>query len=670
MRSSRQSRNWRWLVVLSGSLVTSVFICVYLIQPPYFSLLGLKAYDVMLASLSSGKGSGEVLIVDLDESTLAELGQWPWPRYRVAQLVDKLNQAGAAAIALDMIFAEPDRTSLAHIQSDMKRDLEIDFSIANLSLKFQDNDAVLAEKLAQGPVVLGYSFSYNENLCSDVIPAHSLNVVFRSTSPQPLPHFIEPQSVVVNLAEFSQAVSASGFLNALSDLDGVLRRLPLIINFRGRYYPSLALATLLRTLPEEKVVLHVHRGKLESISLLQKEIPVDESGNLLLYYHGKQGSYEYVSAADVLQGRIPNDKFKDKIVLVGATAAGLHDFHVTPLDSFYPGVEVHATIIDNLLRGKFLQRPRWARGVEFVALLGAGILAAFFLAWARPWISLLFFVGAGFGLWSASFLLLKGQGVFINPLYAMAVMVVNFIFLTLLKYWREERALAKRNQDLLMAQETTILSLTAMAETRDDETGGHILRTQNFVRIMAEYLASRPKYKEQLDKETVDLLYRSAPLHDIGKVGVVDRILLKYGKLTSMEFAEMREHPRIGRDILIKAEARLPVDSGGRSFLSLARELVYSHHEKWDGSGYPRGLQGDTIPLAGRLMALADVYDVLISRKRYKSALSHAEAAEIVCQQRGIHLDPDVVDAFIALETEFTEIVERFPDDAVPYQPM
>ncbi len=461
---------------------------------------------------------------------------------------------------------------------------------------------------------------------------------------------------------------ASGFLNASSDNDGVLRRLPLVMRFKGRYYPSLALATLMQARSKEQVILNTYQGKLESLSLSQRRIPLDEKGNLLLYYYGKQGSYEYISAADVLLDRVENRKFKDKIVIVGATAAGLHDFHVTPLDSFYPGVEVHATMIDNLLQGKFLRRPLWARGMELAVLLGAGIMATLFLAWARPWMSGLFFFGAGAGLWYSSFFLFKGQGFFFNPLYAMAAMVVNFILLSLIKYWWEERALVRRNRDLLTAQDTTILSLTALAETRNDETGGHILRTRNFVRVLAEFLATQAKYKNQLDKETIDLLYRSAPLHDIGKVGVVDRILLKYGELTSDEFAEMREHVRYGRDTLLKAEARLHEDCGARSFLSVARELVYSHHEKWDGSGYPRGLQGEDIPLSGRLMALADVYDVLISRKRYKQGLSHEVAAEIIRKQRGIHFDPDVVDAFLALEKVFIEIVERYPDEAEPYE--
>ena len=436
MSNGNQSRNSRWLVVLLGFLVTVVFLCIYLVQPAFFSLLGLKAYDVMLRSMPSEKRGSEPLIIDLDESSLATFGQWPWPRYRVAKLLDKLNRAGAAAIALDIIFAEPDRTSILRIQREMKRDLEIDFSIKGLPSPFEDNDTVLADSLAQGPFVLGYSFNYGESRNSDISLLHALDVAFvgMQSSPMPQAYFIEPRGVITSLAEFARAAPASGFLNASSDNDGVLRCLPLVIRFKGKYYPSLALATLMQAHSEKQVVLNTYQGKLESLSLSQRRIPLDEKGNLLLYYHGKRGSYEYISAADVLLDRVESRKFKDKIVIVGATAAGLHDFHVTPLDSFYPGVEVHATMIDNLLQGKFLRRPLWARGAEFTALLGAGIMATLFLAWARPWMSLLFFFGAGSGLWYSSFLLFKGQGVFFNPLYAMAAIVVNFILLSLLKY--------------------------------------------------------------------------------------------------------------------------------------------------------------------------------------------------------------------------------------------
>ncbi|WP_286237686.1 HD-GYP domain-containing protein [Neptuniibacter halophilus] len=221
------------------------------------------------------------------------------------------------------------------------------------------------------------------------------------------------------------------------------------------------------------------------------------------------------------------------------------------------------------------------------------------------------------------------------------------------------RALQQQTYELGITRDASILGLASLAETRDNETGGHILRTQNYVRILAEKLSEDPRYAKDLDNNTIELLYKSAPLHDVGKVGIPDHILLKPGKLTDEEFEIMKQHPQIGADALQVAEQQL----GENSFLRIAREISLSHHEKWDGSGYPRGLKGEEIPLSGRLMALADVYDALISKRVYKPAFSHEKARDIILQGRDSHFDPSVVDAFLQLESRFTEIAEQFRDE-------
>ena len=180
-----------------------------------------------------------------------------------------------------------------------------------------------------------------------------------------------------------------------------------------------------------------------------------------------------------------------------------------------------------------------------------------------------------------------------------------------------DQKVKERTRELTLTQDVTILSLASLAETRDNETGGHIRRTQNYVRLLAEELITHPKFVGVLDDNTVNLLYKSAPLHDIGKVGVPDRILLKPGKLTDDEFEEMRKHTTLGRDAILNAEKGFG-ENIESSFLSYAREIAYTHHEKWDGSGYPTGISGENIPVSGRLMALADVYDALISKRVYK----------------------------------------------------
>ncbi|GAB4480772.1 MAG: two-component system response regulator [Anaerolineales bacterium] len=224
----------------------------------------------------------------------------------------------------------------------------------------------------------------------------------------------------------------------------------------------------------------------------------------------------------------------------------------------------------------------------------------------------------------------------------------------------EERVL-QRTQELEEAHDVTINGFATLAEFRDQETGAHILRTRQYVRLLAQYLSVHPRFVTQLRSEEIDLLYKSAPLHDIGKIAVPDRILLKPGKLTPEEFEEMKKHTIYGYDALTRAEQT--ANGAHNSFLRLAREIAYTHHEKWDGSGYPQGLAGDAIPVSGRLMALADIYDALISKRVYKDALPHDLAVEIISSERGRHLDPDVVDAFLDLQDTFWNIAQTIRDE-------
>jgi putative two-component system response regulator len=223
-----------------------------------------------------------------------------------------------------------------------------------------------------------------------------------------------------------------------------------------------------------------------------------------------------------------------------------------------------------------------------------------------------------------------------------------------------EREVASRTREVLAVQDVTIMIMASLAETRDNETGNHIRRTQLYVRTLAEKLKSHPRFEAFLTDRNIDMLYKSAPLHDIGKIGIPDHILLKPGKLTSEEFETMKTHTTLGRDAIEEAERRL----GTRvDFLTFAKEIAYSHQEKWDGSGYPLGLSGDAIPVSARLMAVADVYDALVSKRVYKEAFTHEVSCELMIKGRGSHFDPDVLDAFIAISGEFHAIALRYADD-------
>lgn len=216
-----------------------------------------------------------------------------------------------------------------------------------------------------------------------------------------------------------------------------------------------------------------------------------------------------------------------------------------------------------------------------------------------------------------------------------------------------------RSEEIEITQHATMLAMTSLAQTRDFETGNHIRRTQHYVRALGVYLQTHPRFSEFLTPHNIELLYKSAPLHDIGKVGIPDRILLKPGRFEPDEMEIMKTHTTLGRDAIEYAENLLGCKL---DFFSIAKEIAYSHQEKWDGTGYPQGLVGEAIPISARLMALADVYDAVISRRVYKNGMSHEKAVEIILAGKGRHFDPDVVDAFLAIDREFQDIAERFAD--------
>ncbi len=217
----------------------------------------------------------------------------------------------------------------------------------------------------------------------------------------------------------------------------------------------------------------------------------------------------------------------------------------------------------------------------------------------------------------------------------------------------------QRTQQVLDLQNVTTLALASLAETRDTDTGNHLRRTQHYVLALARKLKPHHRFSNFLTESRIQALFKCAPLHDIGKVGIPDRVLLKPGKFEPHEWSVMQQHPALGHEALARAQADARASS---DFLEIAKEIVHLHHEKWDGSGYPQGLSGDAIPISARLMALADVYDALISRRIYKKAAPHAQAVQIIMDGRGSHFDPDVIDAFASIVDEFREIAERFAD--------
>ena len=573
-------------------------------------------------------------IVDVDDRSLSSIGQWPWRRDVVGRLITRLRDAGASAIALDIIFAESDRDEQPG----------------------SSPDAALAEALRDGRVVLGYGLTF------DAAPRarhrcvlHPVGVAMvqpsDDTKYEPLFH---ATGAVCNLPMLASAVGASGFLNAAPDPDGILRRVPLLAELDGRVYPSLALVAVAAKTGMVDVALRVANVNASVLMIDNRTVPVDGQGNLLLRYRGKKRTFPYVSAADVLTDHVAADALRGKIVFVCTTALGTREVVATPLDTLFAGVEVQATVADNLLEQDFIYRSTHGRTLDAIVVLvvGGGIaalIAEFGIAGG-----LAAAVVIVVGLWSGAVRLVSTSGLFISPLSPTLGVIGALAAMTLARFTVERGRANTASRERAAAQGLMVQALLSLTEVRDAETGRHSRRTQQYARLLAQRLASQPAFKTYLTPERIDLLSMLAPLHDIGKVGVPDRVLNKPGALTPDELVEMRKHPTLARDVILKAEAQLGVRDDAT--LEMAKAIVYTHHERWDGAGYPQGLRGKAIPVAGRVMAVVDVYDAVHARDTYKKSLSHDDTVAFIVSGKGTHFDPAVVDAFLSVAPLFEMI--------------
>jgi adenylate cyclase len=656
------SKRWheRLILIASGIGLTLLVTLLTVFQPKFLQEADLLIYDLMVAGRATPPKSTVPVIVGIDEASLSEFGQWPWPRYRLAALVERLQQLGAQVIAIDVLMPEPDRTSPEIVMAERQRDL-VD-SVAGHPLPMLDsNSQLLADVLMQSASVLGYYLNFSQatqvGLQQGVpIAPQGMTVISPEHSTDFWP---KPLGLIRSLPVLTDAASAEGFTNALVDIDGTLRRVPLLLAPQEQIRPSLAMSALLLYTTQRQLRLITGSGET-LINWGQHAIPVDTGGNMMIDYRNAQPVY--YSARAIMKNEVAAGSLQGKIVLIGAWAKGLQDLHLTPSGKWINGLEVHATIIDNVLSNSFISRPGWAKGFELLIVLLLGLVCTLVLSRSGFALSLLIIVSAGFVCYIGASQLLVRQGLHLSPLMPVLTLVLITSVIGLLKYAIEARKLLMRTQELLDAQDEIIISMSVLSEARDNETGGHILRTQRYVEILAKHLASTAKYA-YLTASDIELLAKSAPLHDIGKVGIPDSILQKPGKLTEDEYKIMQSHPLIGAHALTKivTSSKHP---DARNFLHYARDMIISHHERWDGQGYPQRLSGTDIPLAGRLMALADVYDALVSKRVYKEGMVHAEVCDYIRAESGKHFDPEIVAAFVARNNEFFKIAQQYVDVA------
>jgi adenylate cyclase len=435
------------ILLAAGTCVTLTMIAFFLHQPKFLHLLNLKIYDHYLRQYHQPAATDVPVIIDLDEKSLAELGQWPWPRYRVAMLLKFLTAYGAVGVASDIIYGEPDRTSPTIMQRDVKRELGIDMGFQNLPEDLLDYDKLLAFNLKDGPFILGFDFirtlDEHSGLASRedcfVRPA---KVAVLSPPGAPSPQDVLPQAegMICPIAPLAKAAPESGFITITPDLDSVYRRVPLLYTCNGEIYASLALATLMQASGQKSIILKMSTLGIESIKFNGIVIPTDARGQMLINYRGGSRTFEYISASDVLNRKLEPGRLAGKIAFIGTSSSGLKDIRATPLDPGFPGVEAHATIVDNILSEQLLSVPDWAPGMEFLGMLAGGLVTTFLLMWARASWIILPLIGMGYAMWHGSVLLYEEQRYFLSPMYSYITLALTFTTLTIIKFWREEAA--------------------------------------------------------------------------------------------------------------------------------------------------------------------------------------------------------------------------------------
>ncbi len=436
-------------------LLTLVSISIYSFDLPFLKLLELKAYDVKLTARGTRAVSDQVVIVAIDEKSLEQEGRWPWPRSKHARIIDQLSASGAAVIGVDIFFPEPDVYVPFETLDKALADQEIrgwdSKKTAGWLRQVGDSDRLFAQSILKSDrTVLGYLVIPKNK--QGKVKAEPLNkkhlelldfsqygLVHRTDKPEDKVRLPEINEVNMSLPEFMEASNNAGFVHYLPDRDGVVRRIPLVMSYGGEYlFPPLSLQVLQEAQKTPLMVNIVPYG-VSNVFVNKVEIPTTEFGEYFVNYYGPAYTFRHISATDVLAGRVPEDEIKGKIILLGATAAATYDTKITPFDPLYPGVEAHATIIENIIQSDFIQRPPWIGLLDISIMLASGILLGiishFFKAIASGVLALMG-IGVFLGL---DFYLLKEKGLLIHTVYPVFTQLFVYTGVTIYRFAFEER---------------------------------------------------------------------------------------------------------------------------------------------------------------------------------------------------------------------------------------
>ncbi|MEN6468430.1 MAG: CHASE2 domain-containing protein [Smithella sp.] len=442
--------------------VLLIALALFLSDFQFLRVVELKTLDLRIASRGQLPTGGETVIAVIDEKSLAELGRWPWPRTVIAQLVNKLKKGGAKAVGFDIVFAEPDANAnikmIDALAAEMKKSGISDANVIRMLRKKRtaaDTDLILAESIKNAKnVTLGYFFHFarkgsEKELAhftgkkiteNTTLIENSRYGMINSTTDKPdesyLPHAYAPET---NIAQIAKASQNNGYFNMLPDSDGSNRWSPLVIVFGNNFYSSLAVSLVHAYLDFPGLALNLEEYGAKSIAIGNTIVPTDESGRLLINYMGPPRTFPHYSISEIISEKIPPETFRDKIVLVGATATGIYDLRVTPFSAVFPGVEIHANIIDNILHQNFLTHSSFTRFIDVFAIIFFGLVLGLLIPRLRPIAGMIaaFLMIAAFVV--MNFFVFFKFNVWLNLVYPLLTMATIYLGITIYHYFKEER---------------------------------------------------------------------------------------------------------------------------------------------------------------------------------------------------------------------------------------
>jgi adenylate cyclase len=656
-----------WIIGLSTMVVV---VLGYWVNPPALHRLEILFQDAHFQIRGPQKAGSEVVIAAIDEKSLDELGRWPWPRKTMAQLVDKLVERQVKVIAFDMVFSSPDENSGKQNLINIREQLNAKFtsgsqvdSVLNPLIENADNDAQFAAALKKSNrSVLGYYFDYKfeglEHLSNEVLQSNLQNIqptqfngFIKSSGEIDLStlDFKTGYAIESSISVLSKSARSAGYLNYDPEVDGTLRKLPLIVKYKDKvkgkdyFFPPLSMRTLERYL-EGNLIVRVGELGAEKVILDAQdsiEIPITNNGELLVNFLGKGGTFPYISITDLLHDRqnvIPKESLKDKIIIIGATATGLKDIKITPFDSLFPGVEVQATVIDNILHNNLLSKPDWILAFDLIYLVFFGIFLTLVYPRLKPVMGVLTFIlvaGCQFGFSQWVF---ANKGLWVTDVFPLFENIFIFSALTIYGYLTEKKerhfientfgkymspnVIGKLLEDPsrlnLGGKEMEITAL--FTDLGGFTTCSEQLSAEELVNLLNEYLTQMTeillKYEGTLDKYDGDAIkaFFGAPVY-----------FKDHAKRACWVAVEMQEEMQILREKWAQEKKpelnmRVGINTG---------VMVVGNMGSKNRMNY--GMNGDSVNLAARLEGANKEYGTftLISESTYEQARDFIEAREI-----------------------------------------